>query len=116
MTDTANKMPERKGHSARHVAHVATYEHPHGDDTWDWRKHIAQERRSHAFDNELPSEDMIGAENSSVVPCAIEIDDPGLADLMNAHGSICGEHPDHPVSSWIYELTNDGAHDRHYFL
>lgn len=49
MTDTADKTPERKGHCAQHVAHVATCEHPTAT-TPGIGARIAQERWSHAYE------------------------------------------------------------------
>jgi hypothetical protein len=126
MTDTASKTPERNGRITRQVVHVATYEHPHGDDirvfhdkgdAWDWRTRIAQEWWSNEFDDEPPSEDVIGseyfdrmadkdgAEYFSVVPCELEIGERVMTDEPNS-GTMTSDAFDNLIDDASHAVNN----------
>ncbi|PWB80694.1 MAG: hypothetical protein C3F11_17250 [Methylocystaceae bacterium] len=54
----------------------------------------------------LADETLIGAYAVNIAIVDDGMDDPGPADVMARHGGVWGEHPNHLVALWIYEVAN----------
>jgi len=54
----------------------------------------------------LSDDTLIGTYEVNVSVVDGEMPDSGAASLIAAHGGAWGEHPDHPVASWMSEVAN----------